>query len=631
MDTFLQYSVAAAASASIYALVSIGITMIYGVARIMHVAHAILFLLSSFITYELVERGWPYLVATLMSVVLVTALGGVLYVVFFARIRGRPFNSLIVSLGLVVTGEAVLHMVWHLDVHRIDGVLSQAHRVSGVSFTTGAVVTVATTVVLVAGLAFGLRRTGIGRMVRAVAENPDTSQLLGIQAHRLTASIFLAGTATAALAGSLIGTFIPFSAASANTFVLKSFAVAIVGGLGSPGGALAAAALLATAEVVPIAMGEAQWSQPLLFVVLAATLLVRPHGLFGRRGTPSSRHDGLAAGRPRAAVKTGLPLLAGVLGALFLVPFVTNDRSLQGLAAYGVGLAIAAYAVWIPLRFLGVPSLGHAALFGIGAYAAAITVDRWDAPLVLQLGIAVGLAGIAAFVMAAIAMRVDGLAPIAIITLALGGLIVGLMNNFSSLTGGVTGRTVTQPLRVFGREYTAIDGDKPLYFLGLAFLALTVVGCWWFERSRRGAVLLAVRDSASLAASLGLDTYRIKVVVFGVSGAMAGLAGVLFTYFSRYLEPRSFAEPLALNLLLAVLLGGAASIYGPMIGIAVFVLLPYYSPLDGDVDLAFYGGVLIAIASLLPSGLASARSAVSWVRTRSWKPTAAPASLGMPP
>src|ERR1044072_2251730 len=117
----MQYVVAVFATSSIYALIALGITLTYGVARIMNVAHALMFLLSAFITAGLVDHGWPFVLATLASIVLVSAVGAVVYLLLLDRMRERPYSSLVISLGLVVMGEALFHYFWGLDVQRIAG------------------------------------------------------------------------------------------------------------------------------------------------------------------------------------------------------------------------------------------------------------------------------------------------------------------------------------------------------------------------------------------------------------------------------------------------------------------------------------------------------------------------------
>lgn len=608
MQTILQYTVAGAATASIYSLISVGITMIYGVARVMNVAHAMMFLLGAFLTAELVGRGWLYGPAAIVSIIVVTAIGAVLYTVLFARLLDRPFGSLIVSLGLVVVADAILHRIWGVDVYRINGALSTSHRVNGVSFTTGGVVTIGVTLVLVAALTAVFRLTAAGRTLRAVAENPGTSTILGVRAGRVTASVFVGGTAMAALAGALVGTFIPFSTASAGTFVLKAFAIAIVGGLGSPLGALVASALFAAVEIVPIAAGHAQWSPSMLFLALVAVLLVRPHGLFGRRGSATAHDDVLPDEVTPRRAHSGVRAQIGVLvtlGLLAAAPLLTTSNSTEGLLAYAVGLLVVAYAVWVPLRFLGVPSLGHAAIFGVGAYTGIIAMKDWELGLGYQLLLASCAGGIVALAMAAIAMRAKGLASVAIITLALGGLLVSLIANLVSITGGVSGVTATAPLQIGPTTFSLTDSDVALYYLGLVFVAITVTALLWFARSGRGKSLIAVRDSQLLSESLGYNSYLVKVVVYAVSGAAAGLAGVLYLYYSRYLEPVKFGDTLEINLLLAVLLGGATSLYGPMFGVCLFVFLPEVLPFSSSTNQMVYGLLLVAIASSSPGGIAS--------------------------
>ncbi len=604
----MQYIVAILATSSIYALISMGITLTYGVARIMNVAHALMFLLSAFLTAELVSHGWPFLLATLGSVVAVSFLGACIYLLLLDRVRERPYTSLVISLGLVVMGEALYQVIWGLNVYRITGLLSETRTIGSVSFTIGSAVTVVVALVVLAIMAFVFFRTEAGRSMRAVAENPATAALLGIRARRVAFVVFVSGTAMAALAGSLIGTFIPFSSSSGDDYVLKSFAIAIVGGLGSPIGAVVASVIFATAETVPVAAGHANLSTTLLYLVMVVVLIARPGGLFGRSGSGHSEHDALPARRPLRKDRAGVILGAGTLAAcvvgLFVLPIVFSDPTFQSLLTYAICLAIAAYSVWIPLHFLGVASIAHAALMGVGAYVAAITITRWDIDFWLQLLLACVACGVIALALSAVAMRLNSLPSVAIVTLALGSLVVALIGNFKHLTGGVNGYVLTKPLSLFGHTYGVTDAGVPAYRFSLVVVALIMFGIWFAWRTRWGSTLLAVKDNAGLVESVGFNSYLLKVLVFSASGVLAGIAGLMYAYYSRFLEPPSFDANLSIDLLLAVLLGGAASLYGPLIGIAVFVFFPHVSPLDGNASLAIYGALLIVIASFAPNGIA---------------------------
>jgi branched-chain amino acid transport system permease protein len=478
-----------------------------------------------------------------------------------------------------------------------------------VSFTIGSAVTVGMALVVLLLMAYVFFRTEAGRSMRAVAENPATAALLGIRARRVAFVVFVAGTAMAALAGSLIGTFIPFSSASADVFILKAFAIAIVGGLGSPIGTLVASAIFATAETVPVAIGHANWSTSLVFLVMVVVLVIRPGGLFSRPvGHHRADHDSLSTRRPqprdRLSAIRGISGLGVFIVFLLLLPSIVGDPTFLGLSTYGVCLVIAAYSVWIPLHFLGVASIAQAALVGVGAYAAAIALAHWDINFWLQILLACACCGVLALLLALVAMRLDSLPSVAIVTLALGGLVVSLIGNLPSLTGGVNGEVVTKPFVLFGHEYGVADSDLPSYRFGVVVVAAIMFGIWVAWRTRWGNTLLAVRDNASLAESMGFNSYLLKVAVFSLSGVLAGIAGVMYDYYSRFLEPPTFDANLSISLLLAVLLGGSASVYGPLIGVSIFVFLPYVSPLQGEADLAIYGAALIVIATFAPNGIA---------------------------
>jgi branched-chain amino acid transport system permease protein len=338
-------------------------------------------------------------------------------------------------------------------------------------------------------------------------------------------------------------------------------------------------------------------------------LIVRPDGLFGRRGQHGSEHGALPARRRPSPDRGGtLRELGGVLGCvlvLLVVPLAVGDPTFQGLATYMICLTLAAFAVWIPLQFLGVASIAHAALMGVAAYAAALAAAGWGVGFWTQLLLACLLSGVAALLVASVAMRLTTLPAVAIVTLALGGLLVSVILNLPTYTGGTNGLVLSAPLELFGQRFGVADADVPLYLIGLAVLAAVMVGSWLAWRSRWGTTLLAIKDNADLAESLGVHSYLQRVAVLGASGVLAGVSGILYAYYSRFLEPATFDANLSIVLLLAVLLGGAASLYGPLLGVAIYVFFPVVSPLDGEADLALYGVLLIVVATFAPHGLAS--------------------------
>lgn len=609
-----QYVIAGLTTASIYALISLGVTMMYGVARVLNVANAMMFGLAGFVAYELVARGVPYWAAALVAILAVVAFGQVTFYLFFVRQLERPFSALVISLGLVVVLQATMIAVWGLEIYRISSGLSQTFTIGSTSFVWGSVLTIGATIVITGLLFCVLRFTALGRAMRAVQEDPETAVLLGVRSKSIIACTFAIGTALAATGGVLAGTFLPFTGDSATSYGVKCFAIAIVGGLGRPVGAVVASVLLAAAETIPTALGYASWSPSFLYVALALIIVLRPQGLFGSFGhdhglslgenDPSAIEKGQdAVGRNRRRVLLQAGVGVAVL-AVFMVaaPTLLPDAAMRATGAYAAVMVLLAYSVWLPLRFIGVPSMGHVAIWGACSYVVIIGTKEWELGLIQRFLVSGLLGMVLAFVMALVTLRVRGLVAAAAVSLGIAGLIVNIMANLE-ITGGTIGITFVTPLELFGTVYNPQDTDIMVYSIGAVFLLAIILLLGALLRSRFGRSMLAVRDSETLAISLGMRTYWVKVAGFTLSGSIAGVASVLYAHFNRYVDPSLFHDTMAINLLLAVMVGGSTYLLGPLVGGLMLAFLPELLPFDGVMNRAVYGMIVVLIATFANNGI----------------------------
>lgn len=320
-----------------------------------------------------------------------------------------------------------------------------------------------------------------------------------------------------------------------------------------------------------------------------------------------------ATGRSRVSrsVRIVLALLVAALPIFFipLNPFgpelaFTASESALSLAGFSAIFAVLAYSVMIPLRFLNLPSGGHGALFGIGAYAAALVGEELGIGFFGALLTAVVLTAVAGAVMAAVSLRSRDLA-FMIITLALGELVVLIMLNADGLTNGPLGIFLTNTPVVLGIE---ISSTMHRYYLALVALYATIAFVWWLGRSRYGRRLEAIRDNEPLARSLGLNTFRYKFSAFVISAAFAGLAGHLYFLQVRAVTPELFGVlTVIIPVILMVVMGGTRSLVGPAVGAWLITFLPaWFAPFGLEEptrqDL-FFGGLLIVFMLVAPMGI----------------------------
>lgn len=321
------------------------------------------------------------------------------------------------------------------------------------------------------------------------------------------------------------------------------------------------------------------------------------------------------ADAPAPASAPSLSRYASLLGAVLLVVFLAAFPHVVTSSYYiHLVVVIAIYAILIlgldiVVGYTGQVSLGHAGLFGVGAYAAAVLFLHFK--LGLWWGILAGIGVTSAFgvLLAVPALRVTG-PYLAMVTLAFGTIIQIFINELTPLTNGPLGITLP-PARVL--DFSLLGMQAPwgaagrkleFYYLTCAALLATIVVVNRVVRSPFGRAFEALRDSPIACDCMGVSVYRYKVYAFVISAALAGLAGALFAWSERYVAPNSYGFELTVLFLLAVTMGGRKSRAGPIIGAAIIVMMPNVL---ADIELVRIMAGLIAAAALVVGALAFLR------------------------
>lgn len=304
-------------------------------------------------------------------------------------------------------------------------------------------------------------------------------------------------------------------------------------------------------------------------------------------------------GRTRRRVTTAVAGLAAVavLAAvpLFVAPFGTS--TLARILVF----ALFAMSLDLLVGITGLPSLGHAASFGIGAYAAGLTAQHLTAEGVVTVAAAAAAGALAAAATGWLAVRSEGVTFL-MLTLAIGELVHQLAQSLDSVTGGSNGLFGIPSVRVAGTPLTLAGY---VYWFVLAGALLGALGLWLVASSPFGAVLRGIRDNEARMRSLGYSPFRYKYAAFVLAGGFAGLAGGLFALLVRIVNPSDAGFTTSALFLLAVALGGAGTLWGPALGAAVVVLVrdTFGPTLDGHGPLLL-GVVFVVAVYVLPRGVA---------------------------
>jgi branched-chain amino acid transport system permease protein len=285
MHIVVQAIILGVLTGGVYALMASGLTLVFGVMRVINVAQGALVILSAYLTYTLFHDFHidPF-VSVLIVAPLVFALGVAVQFVFIRSLRSEEAEelSLLITWALALGIEGILGAVYQTTYRASDTSYANAswtvlgYRISEVRFfafaLSGAILVL---------LSVLLARTRFGRSVRATVQNPSSARLLGVNADRVRALAFGLGVSTAAAAGAVYGVLYPFNPGSHYDLISRLLSIVVLGGLGSIGGAVIGALVLGVTEAVVAVEISPVWSSFSYFVVLIAILLVRPQGLFG--------------------------------------------------------------------------------------------------------------------------------------------------------------------------------------------------------------------------------------------------------------------------------------------------------------------------------------------------------------
>jgi len=301
-----------------------------------------------------------------------------------------------------------------------------------------------------------------------------------------------------------------------------------------------------------------------------------------------------------------LALIAGLAGAVALLPAVVESGFVLNMAIMTLYTALIAQAWNILGGFGGQFSFGHAVFFGTGAYAMAVLqvklgLNAWLAlPVALTLGAAVGA------MIGALTFRY-GLrgSYFALVTLAFAEVFRILANTFQFTGAGVG---IQIPLRESAADLQ-FAGKPGFLFAILALTVASLVIAWWLKHSRYGAWLQAVRDNEDSAAALGVDVFRVKLAAIALSGALMSAGGAFYLQYFRYVDPHiAYGPAISVEALLAAIVGGMGTIFGPLLGALVLHglgeatrSLMQNAP---GINLVIYGVLLVLIVMFLPRGIA---------------------------
>ena len=622
LSAFIVQLLNGLAGASSLFLVAAGLSLIFGVTRIVNFAHGSFFMLGVYGAYSLVEKlgtGLGFWPALGLAALAVAAFGALVEVLLLRRIYRAPeLFQLLATFALVLVIKDAALWLWGAEDllgPRAPG-LSGSIDLLGRRFPSYDLLLIAVGPLVLGALWLLLTRTRWGTLVRAATQDREMVGALGVNQAWLFTSVFALGAGLAGLGGALQ---LPREPASLNLDLLTigdAFVVVVVGGMGSIPGAYIAALLIAEIKALCVGLGTVDlfgtafsFSKLTLvaeFLVMAAVLVWRPWGLLGRPQAPS-RNAGAAEPPLRGA---GRPL---VLASAVLLTFLVALPLLGEADSYRVVLAIdllTAALFAASLHFImgpaGMHSFGHAAYFGLGAYAAALLMLKAGWPMLAALLGAPFVAALGAAVFGWFCVRLSGVY-LAMLTLAFAQIVWSVTFQWDDFTGGSNGLTGVWPA-----EWLA--DKRAYYYLTLALVAGGVLALRRILFSPFGYALRAGRDSPLRADAIGIDLKALQWAGFAVAALFAGLAGALYAFSKGSISPDGMAVGKSVDGLVMVLLGGVQTLVGPVVGAVTFTWLQDSVARATDYWRAGLGGTILLLVLAFPQGIAG--FAAQWMERR---------------
>jgi branched-chain amino acid transport system permease protein len=556
------------AHAMVLFLIASGLTLIFGVTRVVNFAHGSLYMLAAYLTYTLATvlplGPASFYAAVLLAALAVGMVGLVIEVALLRRVYRAPeLYQLLLTFGLVLVLADLVHLLWGSENKTGPTApgLAGSLPIAGQLFPTYDLVLIAVGPAVALALWWLFSRTRWGVLIRAATQDREMVAALGVDQARLFTAVFVLGSALAGLGGALQVPRQALTIVMDTTIITEAFVVVVIGGMGSVPGALLAAILIGVIDAFGVLVLP-KTSLVMTFVVMAVVLIVRPWGLLGR---PEAQGRGAGGAIAAGGVRGLRPAwTAAVVVALVVVPPLLPTFHVWVLVEI-LAFALFAASLHLLMGAGGMVSFGHAAAFGLGAYGAALLMKLASLPMPLAFVAAPAVAALCSVVIGFFCVRLSSIY-FAMLTLAFSQIGYAIVHQWYDVTGGDNGLLgvwpapwLATPVRYYYLALVACAG-------GIA--ALAVIG-----RAPFGLVLRAARDHARRAEAVGVHVRRHQWIAFVIAGFFGGLAGATFVFLKGSAFPDYFSVPRSVEPLVMVLLGGVQALAGAPLGAAVYKVL----------------------------------------------------------
>lgn len=599
MSFIFGQAIAGLASAASLFLIASGLSVIFGVTRVVNFAHGSFYMLGAYAAYSIVQNlggAVGFWTGIVVAAVLVAVAAVPLEMLVLRRLYRAPeLFQLLATFGVSLMIQDLVVLGWGPE----DLIGRQA------PYLTGAVHVFSTTIptydlfLICLGPAVLLflwalfRFTRWGALVRAATEDREMISALGVNQKWLFTAVFALGVFLAALGGALQIAREAVTHTMDTRVIVEAFVVVVIGGLGSIVGAFVAAILVCEVSVFGQLVFPTM-SLVIVFLVMAAVLIFRPWGLFGEHEAAPRTSIYVAFNSWRALRKRERLAVCALLIATAMIPLIGNNY-LVSVCTELLIFSLFAASLQLLISVGGLVSFGHAAMFGLGSYGAALLATRFGCPMAVCLALGPLLSLVGAVVIGWFCVRLTGVY-FAMLTLAFAQIVWSVAFQWVSVTGGDNGILGVWPAPWASRP-------APLFLLTLAVTTLGLAALRTLVFSPFGYALRATRDSTLRADAIGIRAKNVQWVAFLIAGTFAGVAGSLFAFVKGSVFPDNLGIPLSLDALTMVLLGGIDTVSGGIVGAFVYKSAFIWLISKTDYSKLVLGAFIVALVLIFPEGI----------------------------
>lgn len=585
---------------SFYAILSLGLAIIFGLLNIINFAHGAQYMMGAFVAWILLNNlGIGYWPALVLAPLIVGLFGVVLERTLISRLyKLDHLYGLLLTFGVALVVQGLFRNHYGVSglPYAIPSQLSGGQPLPFMFLPNYRAWVVVASLTVCVAVWLCIEKTKLGSYLRAATENATLVEAFGINVPLMLTLTYAAGTALAGFVGVLAAPVLSVNPNMGADIIIVVFAVVVIGGMGSLFGAIVTGLGLGLVEALTkVFYPEA--STTVIFAIMVVVLLVKPAGLFGKEtGTIAAPSEHLTTGGPRIEAKAlHRAIIIGLAICIVIAPMFLYPVFLMKVLCF----ALLALAFNLLLGYGGLLSFGHAAYFGMSGYVTAFAAKAWNLSPELSILLGVVVAVCLGFVFGILAVRRQGIY-FSMITLALAQMVFFFCVQ-APFTGGEDGIQSVPRGKLFG--IIDLSSDIAMY----AFIATVFLGALIFIyrviHSPFGQTLKSIRDNELRAISLGFRASQYKVATFVLSAGLAGLAGSMKVLALQLASLSDVHWSTSGDVVLMTLVGGMGMIFGPIVGAFTMVSMQNYLAQFGAWVTVIQGAIFIVCVLLFRQGV----------------------------